>query len=166
MIGPNWYALWVRSRNEFATARELGRKGIEHFLPAVTRQRQWADRKKKVEFPLFPGYLFVHVRPTAEGFLSVQQTPGTVTLVSLDGHPTAIPPQEIESLKLVLENGKELDVFPAFKEGTAVRVKRGPLSGAVGILAKRAERDMFLVNIDILGRCVGTKICADDVEQA
>jgi len=167
MIEQNWYALWVRSRNEFVTARELGKKGIEHFLPAVTLQRQWADRKKKVDFPLFPGYLFVHVRPSAEEFLSVRKTPGTVNLVSLDrAHPTAIPAEEIESLKLVLENDKELDVFPAFRDGTAVRVKRGPLRGAVGVLAKRAEHDMFYVNIDILGRCVATKICADDVEKA
>ena len=167
MIEPNWYALLVRSRSEFVTARELGRKGIEHFLPTVTRQRQWADRKKAVDFPLFPGYLFVHVRPSAQEFLSVRQAPGIVTLVSLEpNHPAVIPPEEIESLKLVLGNGTAFDVFPGLKDGTSVRIKRGPLQGAVGILEKRAGHDMFLVNIDILGRCVGTKICADDIEMA
>ncbi len=66
----------------------------------------------------------------------------------------------------MLKSGEQLDVFPAFKEGTAVRVKHGPLSGIVGILAKREGRQMFLINIDILGRSVGLKICAEDVELA
>ena len=39
----------------------------------------------------------------------------------------------------MLMSGEQLDVFPSFKEGTAVRVKHGPLSGIVGILAKRED---------------------------
>ena len=75
-----------------------------------------------------------------------------------------MPPEEIAALKAMLMSGEQLDVYPAFKEGTVVRVKHGPLLGAVGILAKREGRQMFLVNIDILGRSVGLKISAEDVE--
>ncbi len=167
MNEPNWYALWVKSRSEFVTSHELSRKGIENYVPAATRVRQWADRKKKVDFPLFPGYVFVHILPKAEEFLNVVKTRGSVSFVSLEpGRPTLVPPQEIASLKVLLQSGTQLDVFPALKEGTAVRVKRGPLSGAVGILAKRKGQDMFLVNIEILGRSVGTRIRAEDIEQA
>ncbi len=167
MNGPNWYALWVKSRSEFVTSQELNRKGIESYVPAATRVRQWADRKKKVDFPLFPGYVFVHILPKADEFLNVVKTRGSVCLVCLEpGRPTSVSSQEIESLKVLLQSGSQLDVFPAFKEGTTVRVKRGPLFGAVGILAKRKDQDMFLVNIEILGRSVGLKIHAEDVEQA
>lgn len=163
----NWYALRVRSRHEFVTAEELTRKNIANFLPSVPRTRQWKDRKKTVDFPLFPGYLFVHLDPRPGAFLNVLKTRGSVCFVSLElGQPTAVSPQEIESLKILLQSGSQLDVFPAFKEGTTVRVKRGPLSGTVGILAKRKDHDMFLVNIEILGRSVGLKIHAEDVEQA
>lgn len=163
----NWYALRVRSRHEFVTAEELTRKNIANFLPSVPRTRQWKDRKKTVDFPLFPGYLFVHLDPRPGVFLNVLKTRGSVCFVSLEpGRPTAVLPQEIESLKILLQSGSQLDVFPAFKEGTTVRVKRGPLSGTVGILAKRKDQDMFLVNIEILGRSVGLKIHAEDVEQA
>ncbi len=167
MNEPNWYALWVKSRSEFVTSQELNRKGIESYVPAATRVRQWADRKKKVDFPLFPGYVFVHILPKADEFLNVVKTRGSVCLVCLEpGRPTSVSPQEIESLKVLLQSGTTFDVYPAFKEGTAVRVKRGPLYGAVGILAKRKDQDMFLVNIEILGRSVGLKIHAEDVEQA
>jgi transcription antitermination factor NusG len=66
----------------------------------------------------------------------------------------------------MLMSGEQLDVFPAFREGTVVRVKHGPLRGTIGILAKREGRQMFMVNIDILGRSVGLKLCAEDVELA
>lgn len=167
MDNENWYALWVKSRHEFVISQELSRKGIDNFLPTMARMRQWKDRKQLVDFPLFPGYLFVRIIPEPGEFLNVVKTRGSVCLVSLEpGHPTSIPPQEIDSLKAMLGSGEPIDVFPALRDGTAVRVKRGPLCGAVGILSKREDHHMFLVNIDILGRSVGMKIYAEDVEQA
>jgi len=167
MMTENWYALRVRSRHEFVVSEELTRKDIENFLPSVSRLRQWKDRKKTVDFPLFPGYVFVHLDPRPGAFLDVLKTRGSVCFVSLEpGHPTSVPQEEIASLRAMLMSGEQLDVFPAFKEGTAVRVKHGPLSGIVGILAKREGHQMFLINIDILGRSVGLKISAEDVELA
>ncbi len=83
MNEPNWYALWVKSRSEFVTSQELSRKGIENYVPSTTRVRQWADRRKKVVFPLFPGYVLVHILPMAEVFLNVVKTHGSVCLVFL-----------------------------------------------------------------------------------
>ncbi len=167
MMTENWYALRVKSRHEFVTSDELTRKDIENFLPSVSRVRQWKDRKKVVNFPLFPGYLFVHLEPQSGAFLDVLKTRGSVCFVSLEpGKPTSLLPEEIAYLRVMLESGEQLDVLPAFKEGTAVRVKRGPLCGIVGILAKRENHHMFFINIDILGRSVGLKICSEDVELA
>jgi transcription antitermination factor NusG len=160
-----WFAVYVKARHEFFTDSELRKKGIETFLPAVKKWRQWKDRKKLVDFPLFPGYLFVHIYPNPEGFLDVLQTRGTVTLISVElGHPTPVPPEEINSLRLLIESGKELDIYPHLKEGTWVRVRKGLFQGAEGILQKKEEQYVFLVNIKLLGRSVGVKIHADDIE--
>jgi transcription termination/antitermination protein NusG len=165
MMTKNWYALRVKSRHEFVTSEELTRKVIDNFLPTVSRVRQWKDRKKDVTFPLFPGYLFIHLEPRPESFLNVLKTRGSVCFVSLEpGQPSSLLPEEIAYLKVMLESGEPLDVFPAFKEGMPVRVKHGPLRGIVGILTKRENHHMFLINIDILGRSVGLKISAEDVE--
>jgi len=160
-----WYALYVKSRHEFVTNNELLKKGIESYLPAVTRLRKWKDRKKLVDFPLFPGYLFVFIDPNPEAFLDVLKTRGVVTFVALEpGHPTPVSPQEIESLRIILQSGRELNLYPSLKEGTSVRVKRGPLKGAEGILKKMESHYVFHVNIGILGRSVGVKLWADDIE--
>jgi transcriptional antiterminator NusG len=163
----NWYALSVKSRHEFVARDELRRKGIETFLPSAMRLRQWRDRKKNVEFPVFPGYLFVYIEPRAEEFLQVIQTRGTVTLISLEpGHPTPVVPEEIQALRAVIQSGRAFDVYPQFQEGTRVRIRRGPLMGAEGVLASKEEQHLFFVNIEILGRSVGLKVCPDDLEQA
>jgi transcriptional antiterminator NusG len=161
----NWYALHVRSRHEFITQSELIRKGINNFLPSVTRLSQWKDRRKRVEAPLFPGYLFVCVRAYAEEYIRVLKTRGAVNLISLEpGQPTPVSPDEINSLRLLLASGREFDIFPDLKEGARVVVKRGPLAGAVGTLKGKEDQYFFIVNIDILGRSIGVKIYADDIE--
>ncbi len=163
----NWYALWVKSRHEFVAFDELRKKGVETFLPSVVKIRQWKDRRKAVAFPLFPGYLFVRIFPQAEEFQKVVKTRGSVTFVALEpGHPTPVAPDEIGSLRLVIESSEQVDVYPHLHEGMRVRVRRGALRGAEGILTKKGDEYTFIVNIDILGRSVGMKIYAEDIEQA
>jgi transcription antitermination factor NusG len=164
---PNWYALSVKSRHEFVVAGELRRKGIEAFLPSVTKMSQWKDRKKRVEFPLFPGYLFVSVAPAPEEFVRVVTTRGTVRFISLEtGHPTPIAGEEINALKILVNSGEQIDVYPGLKQGSHVRVRNGILQGAAGILVRKEDDHMLLVSMEILGRSVGVKIVADDVEAA
>ena len=56
-----WYAIHVKSRHEFKVLDRLTGTGVEAFLPIVERLSKWKDRKKLVAFPLFPGYMFVHI---------------------------------------------------------------------------------------------------------
>jgi hypothetical protein len=80
------------------------------------------------------------------------------------GRPTPVLPEEISSLRLLIESGKELDIYPHLKEGTWIRVRKGLLKGAEGILEKREDQYLFIVNIKLLGKSVGAKIYADDME--
>ena len=167
MTPINWYAIYTKPRHEFVVHGELQKKGIVSFLPTFKRLQQWKDRKKFVEFPLFPGYLFVHVQHDSAAFLNVLKTRGVVTFISsVPGHPSTVATEEIQSLKLLLDSGEELDVYPNLKEGELIRVKRGPLKGAEGILSVKENQYQFLVNIHLLGRSVGVKLYADQLEAA
>lgn len=160
-----WFALYVKSRHEYVTSDELQKKEIDTFLPSIKKWRQWKDRRMSVDFPLFPGYLFVRIRPDSEHFVNVLRTKGAVTLVSSEpGNPTPVSAEEINSLRVLIETGKELDIYPHLKEGARVRVRRGPLKGAEGVLQEKGDQYMFLINVNLLGRSVGLKIYADDVE--
>ena len=161
----NWYALHVRSRHEFVATSDLRQRGVEVFLPSVSKQSRWKDRTKVVAFPLFPGYLFVRIVPVADEFLKVIKTRGAVHFICLDpGHPTPIASPEIDALRAMLQSGASLDVYPRLTPGTRVQVKQGPLTGVQGVLVQRENEHEFCVNIDLLGRSVGIKICAEDIE--
>ena len=163
----DWFALYVKSRHEFVTNGELQKKGIVTFLPSVKRLRLWKDRRKLIEFPLFPGYLFVNLSTKFGEFTNVLKTIGAVLFVSAEpGHPAVVSLEEINSLKLLLESGKEFDTYPYLKDGIRIRVRRGPLKGAEGVLIKKEDQHIFLINIHLLGRSVGVKIYGDDVEAA
>lgn len=162
---PNWYAVYVKPRHEFVAFSELQRKRVEAFLPSVKRISQWKDRKKLIEYPLFPGYVFVQVPSYPGAFLSVLKTRGVVSFIALEpDKPTPAAPEEIASLKLIIESGNDIDIYPHLKEGMRVRVTSGPLKYAEGVLAKREDEYLFVVNIELLGRSVAVKICVHDLE--
>ncbi len=164
---PNWYAIYVKSKHEGIAYGELQKKGVESYLPLVKKTRQWKDRRKLVEFPLFPGYLFAKVNPTPSGFVRVLRARGVVSLVSGElGVPLAVPDCEMDSLRIMMENGNDIDIYPGIKEGTRVSVRRGPLKGATGAVVSKDGGYMLIVNIDILGRSIGVKVYADDLESA
>ncbi len=163
----NWYAIYVKSRHESIAEADLCRRGVATFLPLINRLRQWKDRRKMVQFPLFPGYLFVNINPAAQEIVNVLRARGVVNMLSSQaGVPDRVPDEEISSLRILLEQGEGIDVYPALRQGAQVVVKSGPLRGARGMVMKKESHCMLLVNIEILGRSVGVKIYAEDLEAA
>src|ERR1041385_3112848 len=89
-----WFALWTRSRHEQVVREQLEQKQVEAFLPTVTRWSRWKDRKKKIDWPLFPGYCFA--RFNARERLPILKCTGVVSIISIKGEPAPIPEHEID----------------------------------------------------------------------
>jgi transcription termination/antitermination protein NusG len=174
MIGANgqseinelqWYAVHVRSRHEFSVTERLVRSGTDAFLPTVERQRRWKDRKKLIAFPLFPGYLFVHINKNNHEKLAVLKTPGIVRFIGqTPGEPEPVPDEQVVSLKRLVESKEALDPYPYLKEGNRVKIKSGPLSGVEGILVERKGMHHLVLSVDILQQGVSVQVEAATVE--
>ena len=107
---PNlqWFAIWTRSRHEQVVREQLERKHVEAFLPTMPRWSRWKDRKKKIDWPLFPGYCFA--RFDVDDALPVLKCTGVVNIVSFEGKPASIPEIELDSIRLLV--GSELQRDP------------------------------------------------------
>jgi len=163
----SWHALHVKSRHEFVTERDLEQKGIETFLPTIMKMNQWKDRKKLIEYPMFPGYVFVYTQANSEHHLEVLKTRGVVAFVCLEpGIPTLVSSDEMETLQRMIASGREIDLFPHLSQGACVRIKSGPLKGAAGILNRKCEEYSFMINVELLGRSVAVKISPYELETA
>ncbi len=157
--------MYVRSRHDFSVQKLLTQYTIENYLPAVVRLQRWSDRKKPVTFPLFPGYLFVHIENCKDVFLTVLKLPGVVKFLSLrQGPPSPVPDSQIEALKKIVGYGKQLEPYHYLEQGQRVRIKWGPLAGVEGILTEKRGQHMLVLAIDILQQGASVRIDAIDVE--
>lgn len=160
-----WYAIHVKSRHEFKVLDRLTGIGIKAFLPVVERLSNWKDRKKLVAFPLFPGYMFVHIARNHDNMLSVLKTKSVVRFLGMvPGEPETVPDDQIIRLQRLVESKEELDPYPYLKEGQRVRIKKGPLAAMEGILVERAGKHLLVLSVDILRQGVSLKIDASEVE--
>ena len=159
-----WMAVWTRSRHEQVVRDHLQRKGIEVFLPLVTRWSRRRDRRCKVDWPLFPGYCFA--RFTREHRLSVLGSPGVVCLVSFDGQPACIPDQEIAGIRRLLATGLQYDALPSIPAGMRARVIAGPLAGVVGLVMRRGSNTRLVLSVELIHAAVSVEVDARDVCRA
>ena len=157
----DWYALWTRSRHEHVVREQLKGKHIESFLPTVTRWSRWKDRKKKIDWPLFPGYCFARFNPRDR--LPVLTCAGVVHIISSEGEPAAIPDHEIEGIRLLVESELACDPCPMIREGMIVEVMHGPLRGVVGRLTRKGAHARLVLTVDLIGQAVSVEVDAADV---
>lgn len=157
----NWFALWTRSRHEQVVREQLEQKRIETFLPTVTRWSRWKDRKKKIDWPLFPGYCFARFDPRER--LPVLKCTGVVSIISFEGEPAPIPELEIDGIRRLVQSDLAYDPCPMIREGMMVEVVHGPLSGVIGRLVRKNDKARLVLSVDLIGQAVSVEVDAADV---
>lgn len=149
-----WYALRVKSNRENITYTSLSRKGYQAFLPQY-RPRMGTQSSEKKRVPLFPGYLFCKL--DIEKRLPVLMLPGILHIVGSGRTPLPLDEEEVESLRVLVNSNLSIDPIDYFSIGQKIRVKRGPLSGAVGTVTGR-RHDRLVVSITLLQRSVSAEV--------
>jgi transcription antitermination factor NusG len=157
----HWYAAYTAANHEKKIAAELQRRSVECFLPLYESFRRWRDRRVKLQMPLFPGYIFVHL-PLLEK-LRVLQIPGVVHLVSFSEGPAQVPQSEITSIQNILRQGLPVEPYPYLSVGRRVRVNAGPLNGLEGIVVRRKNKLRFVVLIELIQRAMSVELGQEDL---
>ncbi|HKY23237.1 MAG TPA: UpxY family transcription antiterminator [Vicinamibacterales bacterium] len=163
MDTSSWFAIWTRSRHEQVVREQIERKHLDAFLPTITRWSRWKDRKKKIDWPLFPGYCFARFKP--DETLSILKCTGVVSIVSFEGRPAAIPDHEIAAIRRVLESDLQFDPCPMIREGMMVEVTHGALKGVVGRLVRKGAHARLVLAVDLIGQGVSVEVDAADVKE-
>ena len=160
----NWYAVQTRSNMEQCVTSELILKGIENFFPAYEELHQWADRKKMVTRPLFPGYVLIRCADSSQSRLRVLQTHGVVRILGNGKQLEPIPPPQVISVQQMLASGKPCFPHPLLRAGAKVRVRRGPLKDLIGILVRFKQQNRLVLSVDLIAQSVATEVDLKDVE--
>lgn len=158
-----WVALYTRPRHEKQVAEALREKSLEAYLPLVPVLRQWSDRKKWVDEPLFRGYVFVHGDPK-ERYRSVQ-THGVVRMVRFQGRPAVVRDEEIDRIRRILREGEHIEACDPMAAGDWVLIVRGPLTGIRGKLIEIQGGSRLVVTVPSINQALRFSVKRSEVER-
>lgn len=156
-----WHAAYTSSRHEKTVAEHLRQREVECFLPLYETIRRWNNGRHRVQLPLFPGYVFVHMGTRDK--LRVLQVPGLVQLVTFQGAPAALPDSEIQSLRGALATGVLAQPHRYLSVGSKVEICRGPLQGLRGILLRHQGQFRVVLSVEMIMRSIVVEVEASDV---
>ena len=158
-----WFAVYVKSRSEKKVFKLLEDVGIESFLPLITRVKQWSDRKKKVDEPLFRSYLFVNIQ--LADYYRVLQIPGVVKFITFEKQPVPVPDNQIIAIKEYISDIDLQNInYDDFKEGELVRIKSGQMKDLIGRFVKINGKHRIIVDIAVVGQSLPITIARSNVE--
>lgn len=148
-----WYAVYTRPRNEKKVYAALIETGIDTFLPLIKNLKQWSDRKKWVEEPLFRSYLFVHISQSQYyGVLSIS---GVVRYITFHGKAVEVPPGQILAIKQYIDSEEIItEQAQSYLIGDRVEIYRGPLKGLIGNLVRIKGNQKVKIEIESIGHSI------------
>lgn len=154
-----WYVFYTKSRQEKKVRDLLEKGGYQVFLPLQKVMRQWSDRKKKVEVPLFNSYIFV--RDHAYRIPEIVQTPGIAWNIRHNGKPAVLRPDEFELINRFITTGYFLEAsgdMSGLKVGDKARIVDGPLAGVTGVLTGQDKNQRFNIVLEGIQQVIQVQI--------
>ena len=162
-LTKKWYVVYTKPRWEKKVADLLNRKKIEHFCPINKVQKQWSDRKKVVEAPLFVSYVFVCIDDTEQ--LPVRLTDGVINFVYWLGKPAEIRHEEIQAIREFLNDYKYVRLEKtAVNLQDKVRVIGGPLINQTGQIVSVINNRSVKVVLPSLGYLMHAELETSNLE--
>ena len=127
----------------------LEKKGIESYCPLNKVRRQWSDRIKLIEEPLFKSYVFVKVDENSR--TAVRMIDGVINFVYWDGKPAIIKEKEIQVIRRFLNEHEGVELVKMeIQPDKRVKVLAGPLMDQEGKVIELKNK-IAKVAIDSLG---------------
>jgi transcription antitermination factor NusG len=141
--------------------------GYKAYLPLITQVKQWSDRKKKVEEPLFKSYVFVY--SNEREYIPILNVYGVIKFVTFERQAVVVPENQILAIKKFVtdfERGEEYKMMndEELKVGQKVRIINGPMKGLTGRLETIYNKRHLIVYIDVVGQCIPVHIPRAKVE--
>ena len=160
-----WYVLHTKSRFENVVNESLTSKAVLAFLPKITVPSKRKDRKKMIQVPLFPGYVFVKSDLHPNHHLEIVKTAGAVKLVGNNSGPISVPDEAIESIKIMVASRQPVMTGYPLTRGDRVMVVEGPFVGVVGVFDRYGGHDRIVVHIEALGQFAAVEVDVAHVEK-
>ncbi|OLY93806.1 transcription antitermination protein nusG [Cnuella takakiae] len=145
----NWYVLYTRPKWEKKVAGQLARMEITNYCPLNKVHKQWHDRKKWVDEPLFPSYVFVQTSLKQHSY--IREVPGVLSFISWLGKAAVVKQSEIDAIRDFLTKHRNVQLEKvSLRTSDLVRIADGPLANMEGKVVQ-VSANTVKVSIPSLG---------------
>jgi transcription antitermination factor NusG len=158
-----WYIYYTYPKSERIIKKEFDTSNFEVFLPLHKVQRQWSDRVKILEVPLFPNYIFIRSRKN--DIYSIIKHPRIVKYVAFEGRPARIKDEEIFLIQKLLSTGNNIKIDSSITVGDKVKIKMGPLQGFTGVLVEKKGSKRFGIKLSEFNNIISIEVELGDLER-
>jgi len=158
-----WFAVYTASRHEKRVAQHLTQREIESYLPLYRSARKWSDGSRvTLDLPLFPGYLFVHIKRNER--VRVLSVPGALAVVGGPGRePVPLPDETIDALRTGLRQ-RAAEPCPLLTIGQRARIRSGALAGMEGIVVRKKNSLRVVLTLEHIMQSIAVEVDAGDLE--
>lgn len=145
-----WYVIQTKPRSEKIVHRQILLKGVESYLPLIEQIKLWSDRKKKIQIPIFSGYVFVYA-DEYERIQAIQNTSGAIRYLFYEKKPAVINEKEMILIKQALLEPEKISIEDKkITKGDLIIVTKGPFKGMKGYVNDFRGKYKLTVNLEEL----------------
>ena len=157
-LKKGWYVIYVRSRHERKVHESLINNKLQSFLPLIKTVKNWSDRKKLTETPLFPSYVFVKINSSKE-FFNALSIDGVCDFIRFGREYALVKECEIENIKLLLSSDYKIGIegnHQIPKVGELKKIEQGPLKGLECEILRINNKSKIVVRLDSIQQNITT----------
>lgn len=147
-----WYLVYTKPRHEKKVQTRLAEKEVRSFLPMRKILRTWHDRKKYVDEPCFPSYVFIYL-DDGQKYYEGLDTEGVLYYVKTGKETARVSDAIVNNIKLVSGRAGDMEVSDRyFQPGRQLIITEGALAGLSCEVVELNRKQKLLVRVDLLQR--------------
>jgi transcriptional antiterminator RfaH len=147
-----WYLIYTKPRHEKKVHNRLAEMNMNSFLPLTKKLKTWHDRKKYVNEPLFPSYVFIHL-DDMQGYYKGMDTEGALYYVRVGKEIARVNDNVVNNIRLLVDRESDIEVSTSyFKPGQELLIRKGPLTGLSCEMVQFNGSRKVLVRVNLLQR--------------
>lgn len=151
-FNQGWYLMYTRPKHEKKVAESLKDTGIEYYLPLIKELRNWCDRRKYIDMPLFPSYVFVFLKDMKDYYEGLN-TDGFLYYVKFENKVVRVSDAIIENIRLLISKGTDIEVTAEhFRPGQQLVIYEGPFTGMNCEIVHVNGKEKVLVRVHLIQR--------------
>jgi transcriptional antiterminator RfaH len=151
-FSEGWYLLYTKPRQEKKVHVQLGEMNIHSFLPTTKKLRSWHDRKKLVEEPLFPSYVFIYLKDM-ENYYNGVDAEGALSYVRMGKDIVKVNEFVVNDIRMLAEKGSDIEVSTEnIVAGQKLTIQHGPFTGFTGEVVEVRGSQKILIRVELLQR--------------